>query len=116
LLGEGSEDQVGAIPSEYGGHTREEDPVGQRMAEQGADDRAGNRRRRHPRDHLLVNATRSNVLEAAGGGRGGADCDVRPGRGGRFADQEEDQRQPQCSQDQPDRRAEVAGDERAGER
>jgi hypothetical protein len=51
----------------------------------------------------------------AGGGRRGADPDVRPGAGGRVAGEEQDRRQAERSEDEADRRAEVAGDERRRE-
>jgi len=47
--------------------------------------------------------------------RRSADRNVRPGAGGRVAGEQEDRRQAQRPEDEPDRRAEVAGDERREE-
>jgi len=57
-----------------------------------------------------------DVLDASGRRRSGADGDVRSRRSARVADDEQDQRQAQRPEYEPDRRSEIAGDERAGER
>jgi hypothetical protein len=48
--------------------------------------------------------------------RRGADRDVGAGAGGRVAGEQKNRRQPQRPEDEPDRRAEIAGDERREER
>ena len=89
---------------------RRRDVAAEVAAEEGADDR----RRQHPRDDRPGDAPLARVPHRAGRGRGGADPDVRAGAGCRARGEQDHQRQPQRAEHEPDRRAEVAGDERAG--
>jgi hypothetical protein len=86
---------------------------GDEMAEQRADERAHDREGRHPSDDPPADAPSPGVDDAAGERSGRAHGDVRPGGGGRASRCEEDGGKPEAPQDEPDHRAEEAGDERA---
>ena len=106
-------EQVDAVPDQDGGDRREEEALGNRVTVEASDERADDRRRRHPGDDPPVDPPGPRVLDAAGGGRGGADGDVRTRRGGRVTRHDEHERQPQGAQHEPEHRPEVAGHERA---
>jgi hypothetical protein len=109
------EQEVEAVPREDGRDAREQHPRRQGLRKEPAQEGTADRGRRHPGDDPPVDPPGAHVLDRARERGGRAHGDVRPGGGGRAPRNEQDDWKPQASQHEADDRAEIAGDERAGE-
>ena len=73
------EREIDPAPDEHRGDRGVEQPLRDVVGDERAEDRADDRRRRHPRDDAPVDAALARVADRAGSGRRGRDRDVRPG-------------------------------------
>jgi hypothetical protein len=113
---ERAQQQVEAVPGQYGRDQREKESGGKLIRQQRSNHRSRDRRRSHPGDDAPVNATFPCMPVAPGRRRGRADRDVRPGARCRVAGEQEDGGKPERPEDEPDCRSEIARREARGER